>query len=113
MAADSDSDFPPGLSRAARARRARRDLDTACLPERIHGRGKKTGGRVKMARGQLFTRASLPGRSLDGSAFLEFPTESGFLTLTDHCHLRLRLGRTTAPATMHGVHGAWQWHDHG
>ena len=46
-------------------------------------------------------------------AFSTFSTEFGFLTLMDHCHLDPRLGRTTAPATMHGVPGACQWHDHG
>ena len=53
------------------------------------------------------------GRASERMRITLFPLIFGFLTLTDHCHLDLRLGRTTAPATMHGVPGACQWHDHG
>ena len=71
-------------------------LSLAWIATRIHSAGCGTAGRASER-----MRITL------------FPLIFGFLTLTDHCHLDPRLGRTTAPATMHGVPGACQWHDHG
>ena len=65
----------------------------AALPRATAGRG----------------RATRAKRATNGSVFLEFPTESDFLALTDHC---LRFDAPRLPRPMHGVPGAYQWHDY-